>query len=157
MITKIREWCKSIVAREQCPYRLALSLALGSFIAFSPLVGFHNILVVLLSWGLGLSMPLLFLISCGINNPWTMVPIYATDHLVGEWILDWWSIDAYALNPEWVLAFNRKIVAWTGMQGISLWSFLLGGHLVSMAVGLSVYFVARYMLTRTGFAYEPQI
>lgn len=150
------QWGKQLIAKERCPHRLALSLAIGSFIAFSPLVGLHTLMVIGASWLLGLSMPLLFLISCGINNPWTMVPIYATDHLVGEYVMNHWGIDSYQWNPAWVASMNQTITAYTGLQGVSLWSFLIGGQLLASIVGIAVYVAARYVLSRCpAAAWQP--
>jgi len=123
-------------------HRLPLSLGLATYIAFCPFVGFHTVLVLLFSWLLLLNMPLLLLISCGINNPWTMIPIYSANHLVGQLIFKWCSIDCYAYNPHWLEYINSKIQALTGLQGISLWAFLVGGNILAIVVAGAVYLIS---------------
>jgi uncharacterized protein (DUF2062 family) len=46
------------------------------FIAFFPVLGTHFLLVFLTVWALRLNLPLMLAGSL-VNNPWTLVPIYA--------------------------------------------------------------------------------
>jgi uncharacterized protein (DUF2062 family) len=92
---------------------------------------------------------ILFCVSTLINNPWTMVPVYAIDYLFGNWLFDLLCINGMSLNPHWVTALNEYIVLYTGIEGISLWSFLIGGNLLAIAISGILYPV----LIRTFQAY----
>ena len=137
---------RSFLSSERCPRRLALSVALSVFIAFSPFVGFHTAMVVLFSWIFALNASLLLAISMCVNNPWTMIPIYATDHLVGDKIFHLLGINGMELNPSWIASCNAWIAKNTGMNGINLWAFLVGGNIVSILLALLIYVCMRYLM-----------
>ena len=93
--------------KERCPDRLALSLALGAYIAFCPFVGLHTALVFVFAWLLSLNALVLLAISNGINNPFTMLPIYASGHMTGDWLLSGlFGYDVQRLDPGWMIG-NR--------------------------------------------------
>ena len=58
------------------PHRLATAFALGVFIAFSPWLGLHIVSCIALAWLLRLNK-VVVLTASFINNPWTVVPMYA--------------------------------------------------------------------------------
>lgn len=132
-----------LVDRQRCPHKLALSFAVGTYIAFSPYVGFHSALVLLLSWSFSLECAATFAAAWLINNPWTMLPIYAFTYNVGECVLgSWFGINTAAYNPS-VPACITPLTSWlavkTGLTHISLWSFILGGNLVGVCAALLMY------------------
>lgn len=137
-----------LLHKERCSRRLALSLCLGLYIAFSPFVGLHTLMVFIFAWIFALNSALLLAISCGINNPWTMLPIYATDHLVGDWLFYWFGIDGSYFNPEWAHSLSQTVSYYTGLQGISVASFVVGGNLLALAVSIVMYPIARYFFAR---------
>lgn len=130
---------------ERCPRRLAFSVSLAVFIAFSPFVGFHTAMVFLFAWLFALNAAILLAISMLINNPWTMVPIYAADHIVGDHLFYLCGINGMELNPDWVSSVNNWICYYTGLNGISFWAFLVGGTLLSIVLALIVYPIIRYV------------
>jgi uncharacterized protein len=93
--------CRRFVIRrvlhaDDPPHRLALGVAIGLFVTFTPTIGFQSALVVLLAWMLGgnklVGLPLVW-----ISNPATFVPIYYPCYRIGRWILGgkpvsmrWW-------------------------------------------------------------------
>jgi len=139
---------RSFIKKERCPRRLAFSISLAVFIAFSPFVGFHTAMVFLFAWLFALNAAVLLGISMFINNPWTMVPIYAADHFVGDSIFYLFGINSMDLNPDWVSSLNVWIFHYTGMEGISFWAFLIGGNLLSLLLAILVYPIIRYISMR---------
>ena len=138
----------SFLKNERCPRRLAFSVSLAVFIAFSPFVGFHTAMVFLFSWLFALNAAVLLAISMLINNPWTMVPIYAADHVVGDHLFYLCGIDGMNLNPDWVCSLNEWIAHYTGLEGISFWAFLAGGNVLSIALAMTIYPIIRYISRR---------
>ena len=71
---------------DDTPHRIALGVAIGVFVAWTPTIGFQMPLTVALAWLLGanklFSVPFVW-----ISNPLTFVPIYMPNYLVGRWIL----------------------------------------------------------------------
>src|SRR6187549_4057577 len=76
-----------LVEKQQCANKLALSFCVGTYVAFSPFVGFHTALVFFLSWMFSLECTAVLAAAWLINNPWTMLPIYAFTYNVGQFVL----------------------------------------------------------------------
>ena len=148
MIKTMYDKACSFIRNERCPRRLAFSVSLAVFIAFSPFVGFHTAMVFLFSWLFALNAAVLLTISMLINNPWTMVPIYAADHIVGDQLFYLCGINGMELNPDWVDSLNAWISHYTGLSGISFWAFLVGGNLLSIVLALIIYPIIRYASLR---------
>lgn len=126
--------------------RLPMTMAIGSYIAFCPFIGLHTVFTIILSWLFALNMPHLFFISCSINNPWTMVPIYATGHLIGQQICAWFGWHTIMYNPGWLSWINKTIIAITPSGGFSLWAFLLGGNILALTSAAGFYLIGRLLL-----------
>lgn len=67
---------RSILKLDDPPHRLAAAFALGIFIAFSPWLGLHIASCFVLAWLFRLNK-VVVLTASFINNPWTIVPMYA--------------------------------------------------------------------------------
>ena len=61
---------------DDSPHKLAAAFALGTLIAFSPWLGLHIVSCIVLAWLLRLNK-VVVLTASFINNPWTIVPMYA--------------------------------------------------------------------------------
>lgn len=131
----------------RCIKTLQISISLGLFIAFSPFVGLHNIMVVVCSWWFSLSLPLLLLIS-HLNNPWTMAPIYYADYAFGEWIITSLGVDASRFAPEWIGLFNQQVKWLVGLE-ICLITFMIGGILLAFIVAMVSYLCMRVYMGST--------
>lgn len=120
------------------------SLLVGTFIAFSPFIGFHTIMVLLVTWLFKLNFLLVCVAAYGINNPWTMVPIYAFEYMVGYVIVHrWLGIAVQASNPAWMERLNTMIQRVVPLQELSFWAFMVGGHLVALISTISMYGIYR--------------
>ena len=110
---------------DDTPHRIALGVAIGVFVAWTPTVGFQMPLTVALAWLLGANK-LVGVAVVWISNPLTFVPIYLPNYHVGRWILGsdvpppdfgkvinaaggwlervstWWSVTWHAFLPLWV-------------------------------------------------------
>ncbi len=67
---------RAIMRLDDSPNRLAFAFALGIFISFSPWLGFHIVSCILLAWLFRLNK-VVVLTASFVNNPWTIVPMYA--------------------------------------------------------------------------------
>lgn len=146
MFRKLYHKLRTYFRHERCPRKLSFSVAVSVFIAFSPFVGFHTAMAFLFSWVFALNAGMLLAMSMSINNPWTMIPIYATDHVVGDGIFQLLGIDGMMLNPSWLSSFNAWLSQTVGMSGISVWAFVIGGNLLSILLAFSMYMVMRFVL-----------
>ncbi len=110
---------------DDTPHHIALAVAIGIFVAWTPTVGFQMALTIVLAWLLGANklagVPFVW-----ISNPLTLAPIYLPNYYVGRWILGsdvpppdfgrvvnatggwvemvstWWSVTWHAFLPLWV-------------------------------------------------------
>lgn len=145
---RIKQFVYHLALKERSPHKLALSCCLGIYIAFSPYVGFHTILIFLLSWLFALNPVVTFTSSYIFNNPWTMVPLYLADYLFGKWFLCYIGIDAMAINPSWMSWINEPLQHYTGISGISFWAFMVGGNLLGIIFSVILYPVLLFFFIR---------
>lgn len=134
--------------KKYSPQRFAFSCCLGVYIALCPFIGLHTVLVFLCAWIFSLNVALLLAISCTINNPWTMVPIYAVECMIGNWFCNSMHINSIKFDPHWLVACNTWIAHHTGIHGVSLCSFLIGGNLLAIGIsGILYTILIRLLLT----------
>lgn len=144
----VKIFFRNLVMKERSPQAFAFAFSVGVYIGFSPFPGFHTAMVLAVSWLWGLSMPVVFAASCLINSPWTMVPVYAADYVVGDWVCSGLcGFDMLGTNPAWMSGFNTWLSYYTGFQGVSLYSFLIGGNLLGIGAALALYPIMRYVFS----------
>jgi uncharacterized protein (DUF2062 family) len=153
----MKNFFKKIIPSNTSPQQAAVIITLGAATAVSPFWGIQTWLLFPISWFFKINpagpIALLYL----INNPWTMLPLAAADYYVGWWfthaIL---HIDLMKYNPSWMNWVNNKVgnylMKYLGIQSLSLWSFIIGGIILSIIVAAIVYptvfFGFKYYKTR---------
>lgn len=93
MRDKVARFVKKLLALEDTPERIARAFALGVFLAFSPLIGLHLFLGFGLAFVCGLNR-IALLLGLFINNPWTLIPIYAAGTYLGGFIIGFPQVPA---------------------------------------------------------------
>ncbi len=73
--SSIKQKLHYILHLDEPPSQLALSFAVGVYVAFMPTLGFHTVTVLLLAWVLRLNKAVA-LMGTFINNPWTIAAVY---------------------------------------------------------------------------------
>ena len=68
------------------PHSIAIGLACGVAVSFTPLIGLHFVLAALIAWAIGGNV-LASAIGTAIGNPWTFPLIWFVSHTIGSWIL----------------------------------------------------------------------
>lgn len=134
-----------LMGRVDSPERVAAALALGVGVGFSPFIGFHFILAVVLAWIFRLSK-LDTVIGSFAGNPWTLPPLYALGYRLGRLLLGYPPVRVPPLKWERIL-HNDFWVAFRG-PGFAprLASFLVGTTIIAVVAGVATYFVARASL-----------
>jgi uncharacterized protein len=138
---------EQLVIKERSPTKLALSLCVGIYISFSPFIFLHTVMVLAFSWIFSLNLPAVWA-GAFVNNPWTMIPCYGAGYIVGEGLLWMVGIDTTSINPSWMHGINATLAHYTGMQGVSFWSFLIGGNLLGVVLGVMLYPVFKLIFAR---------
>jgi len=138
-----------LMGKERSPHILALSFSTGFYIAFSPFPGFHTGMTIALAWLFSLNIAVVFAVSCAINNPWTMMPVYCIDYFFGDFVCTHiFRANTLCWNPGWMWRLNEWIAATIGIKHISLWSFLFGGNILGIGGALMVYPIVRRIFGR---------
>ena len=77
---------QKILHADDTPHRLAMGVGLGIFVAWTPTIGFQMIIVLLLASlfkaNKAVGVPLVW-----ISNPFTLIPIYYPNYLLGRWLM----------------------------------------------------------------------
>ena len=75
-----------LIAGADEPRRTAAAFALGTFLGFSPLLGFQIAVAFAVAYALRRTRPAMFVGLC-TNLPWFMVPWYTLTTMLGAWLL----------------------------------------------------------------------
>lgn len=75
-----------VLSLDDTPHRIALGVAIGVFVAWTPSIPAQMVSVLALSWLLRANK-LVGLPFVWISNPVTIIPIYGPNLLLGQWIL----------------------------------------------------------------------
>jgi uncharacterized protein (DUF2062 family) len=139
-------YAKRILRLSGTPYAIAMGAAVGAFASFTPFVGLHLILTLVLAWLLGGNM-IAGAIGTAIGNPLTFPLIWASTFEIGQIILRGGSDGAPArLGHELTNKSFEQIVPLLKpmvVGGVPLG--LIAGTLMYLAVykGVSAYQQAR--------------
>ncbi len=100
-----------ILHADDSPHRLALGVAIGLFVAWTPLLGLHTVLAIALAFLLRANK-FLAIAFVWVNNPVTFLPIYYPAYLVGKNALLWFRRDLL-LTPQQVAETIKQFASFT--------------------------------------------
>lgn len=156
----IKKFFKKLIYQERSPEKLAISFCIGNYIAFSPFPCLHTVMVFLFSWLFKLNLGVTLASSCFINNPWTLIPIYAADYAFGHWLVkSVFNFNFTHLDPWWMSYINNFCEKTIGVAKPCIWSFLIGGNVLGVVLSFLLYPImkkifAYYLSVEFGTAYE---
>jgi uncharacterized protein len=141
------------------PQRLALGIAVGVFVGFTPTVGVQMPLCFFLAWLLRanklVGLPLVW-----ISNPATMVPMMYCCYLVGRRMLNldavsyaWWDELTHPPSADrWQFYWDRLL-----QIALPLWlgSLVVGGLAAVIFYYISFWLICSYRLRRWGHLMPP--
>jgi uncharacterized protein (DUF2062 family) len=127
----ISEKLKKALKEDPRPHRVALSFAVGTAISFSPFLGLHLLLAVVISFLFRLNK-VETILGTFVNNPWSVPFVYGGAYFLGAWMLGRdlppFSLDLM-VRPEFIVP-------------------LLLGCLVFMAAGGALAYLAAWGVMR---------
>ena len=142
----VAHYLQRLVSLEDTPRRIALAFAVGVFLAFSPLLGLHTFLGLLVAFMFGLNR-VAVLIGVFINNPWTLVPIYALAGWVGGMLVGFPNSHAFprfGWQEIWQGGFWLSIMRhWAILKPV-----VLGSAILSVVTALISYLLALMIVSR---------
>lgn len=140
---------------DESPHGLAKAFAVGVFVAFTPFLGLHTLMVLFLAWVFRLNK-LAALSGTLVNNPWTIAFVYIGPTWVAVMLMRHAGMDVPPLH------YNSLRVQFMGtMEEYKLWqpifwktflrefkphihAFLLGTTIAGVVASLVAYFVALF-------------
>ncbi len=149
----IRQWLRlkwhyRVTGVEDTPHRVAFSIALAVAVAWTPAMGLHMVLFLLLAWLLGANW-LVGLPFVWISNPLTIIPIYYPNYLLGRMLMgvDEPAGDFFKAVRLTGGFFTRIQTFWsaTAPYMAELW---LGSLIAAMIVSPIVYLIVFRMVKR---------
>jgi uncharacterized protein (DUF2062 family) len=149
MTERFRRVVQLLLHTGDTPHRTALAFGIGVVIAFSPFLGIHMGIALLIAFLFRLNR-VAILFGTYLNNPWTLAPMYLAGTSLGCVLL---GVSAEGLDGiDWELtgwAFVQDL--WTSLRPY-LWPFVIGNMLLGAACGLLGYLVLRRVLERRAAA-----
>jgi uncharacterized protein len=151
MVRKVLlKYTNRLLSLDDTPERIAFSFALGVFLAFSPLLGFHTFLGILLAFIFGLNR-VAVLVGLFINNPWTLVPIYSLANYVGGLLIGIPAVTlpAFEWSALWHSGYWVKLAsAWRGLVPLVVGSSILAVVAATTSYLLTLHIVKQGRLRR---------
>ena len=155
---RVRVWLEQLLHTHDTPQRTAAAYALGVFLGFSPILGLHTILGVVLAFALNLNR-LAVLLGVYSNLPWILVPYYTLATWLGAELL------RTTVPPGAVEALLEalKNLSWSEFRTAAgalkpvLWAFTLGSTVAATVLALIAYRVSFVMIrTHRRRMHRPQ-
>jgi len=149
----IKQKLRHLLRLDETPHELAKSFAVGVFVAFTPFLGLHTMLVLLLAWALRLNKAVA-LTGTFVNNPWTIAfvfigPTWATVHVMRHM-----GIYVPPMNYDLISAQFAESMEKYKIWQPAFWmdlirefkpfvhAFLIGTTLAGLVAALTSYFIA---------------
>ncbi|NIA16997.1 MAG: DUF2062 domain-containing protein [Planctomycetes bacterium] len=145
---------------DDSPHRIALGLAIGLFISFSPIVGIHLPLVIILALLLKANK-FTALTSVWVCNVFTIVFIFYPSYLVG-WVVCGIFRQTEALRPGQVAKMFTELFSFSSILSafyenrfwVGLWNLFkaigleltIGGTILGAAAAIAGYFGCVYLI-----------
>jgi uncharacterized protein len=146
-VPSFRSLLKQVLHLQESPQRTALAFAIGVFIGFSPLYGLHTVMVLCLSWALGLNL-LALMAGAFLNNPWTLVPILGATYWVGALLLGRSESPSFDWHDVSFGAIYEQVMPYAG-------PFFLGGFVLSLLGAVLAYPLAYYVVSKYRQSHPP--
>jgi hypothetical protein len=138
--SRISRWLEQLLHTRDTPHRTAIAFGLGVFLGFSPFLGLHAIMGLVLAFLFGLNR-VAVIIGVYSNLPW-ILPAYYTLATIGGAKLLGVNIEPAALK-EAVRAFET--VSWGDLRSLAhalaplVWAFVVGSTIGAFLAALVAY------------------
>jgi hypothetical protein len=137
---RVRRWLDQLLHTHDTPQRTAAAYALGVFFGFSPLLGLHTVLGLILAFSLNLNR-VAVLLGIYSNLPWILPAYYTLATLLGAALL---NVD---VPPGLLKDFREALTdaSWGEFRSLAktltplLWSYALGSLIGGTAIAVVAY------------------
>lgn len=148
IIQKVQEFGKRLLQAETSVKKLARSICVGIFIAFSPFVGFHTLMAIAFCWLFSLNYPVTLSVQLAINNPLTIVPIYCCDYGFGKLVSSLCRIDFSHYMPSACGTLLSPLCRLLGWPSDFIWTTFVGGNMLSVFLAIAMYVPIKWIFNK---------
>jgi uncharacterized protein (DUF2062 family) len=138
----LRDRLREILNLKEPSHKLAMAVALGVFISFSPWLGLHIVSCIALAWVMRLNKLVVVATATIVSNPWSIVPMYGFCLWAGFKLT---GSDAALPEIAWDSLKFRDL--FTVIRPF-LWPFVAGTLAVGTVAGIASYFLFHWMIKR---------
>lgn len=124
-------------------HNLSFSLAMGMLVGFSPLLGAHILIGVILIYWLRLNK-VAVLAGVLLTNPWTIAPIYTFSTWIGG-LFTGQKVMRILVNIKWR---DVKVSELQSTFQEIFWSFFIGSWVVAVVMAVLTYFLMKNLLEK---------
>jgi hypothetical protein len=140
---RVRRWLDQLLHTHDTPQRTAAAYALGVFFGFSPLLGFHTMLGLVLAFALDLNR-VAVLLGIYSNLPWILPAYYTLTTVLGAKML------GVQVRPRLLRELTEAVAAfsWTDTRALLhaltplAWAYALGSTIGAVILAIIAYRVA---------------
>jgi uncharacterized protein (DUF2062 family) len=146
----VRRWLGALLHVDDTPERTAAAFALGVFFGFSPFLGLHTMLAVIVAFFFNLNR-VAVLLGVYSNLPWFLAPYYAIATMVGA------EITGHRLPPDFRSQLGGLFALsllhgqfWRRLAQIltsMMWPYTVGSLLCSLVLATAAYQLALAFVT----------
>jgi uncharacterized protein (DUF2062 family) len=142
----LRKWTDSLLHVHDSPRRTAAAYAVGVFFGFSPFLGLHTVIALLVAFLFNLNRVAVVL-GVYTNLPWFLAPYYTITTVAAAEVL------GVRMPPQFAHQFRALFDLsfagrefWTGLATLVsplVWPFMLGSTIGAAGLSLASYVLAR--------------
>ncbi|MCD4824837.1 MAG: DUF2062 domain-containing protein [Phycisphaerae bacterium] len=136
-----------VLSLKDTPHRIALGVAIGIFITWTPTIGLQMLLTVALATLLRANK-LVGVPFVWISNPLTIFPIYGPSLLLGQWVTgkDIGNFSVLRKATSFEGGIFGRITAWFGATAEIFTELWIGSLIVALLLGILTYFAMYRMI-----------
>ena len=144
---RVRRWLDHLLHTHDTPQRTAAAYAVGVFFGFSPFLGLHTVLGLVVAFAFNLNR-LAVLLGVYSNLPWILPAYYSLATLLGATLLRT-EVPPGLLRE---LTDSLRAASWGEFRSLAngltplLWAYALGSTIGAVALAVTAYRVALAMI-----------
>jgi uncharacterized protein (DUF2062 family) len=158
---RLRLWLDQLLHTHDTPQRTAAAYAVGVFFGFSPFLGLHTVLGLIVAFAFGLNR-VAVLLGVYSNLPWILPAYYTVATMVGATLL------RYDLPPRMLVNLRDSLAndSWSQFGHVArtlaplLWAYGLGSTIGAIGLAVVAYRFALAMIVthrrRAAAAHLPE-
>ena len=132
---KWKKRIKTILTLDSHPGHIALGFAVGVFISFTPFIGIHSLIAIVIAFVFRLNK-VTCVTATWVNTPITVIPMLGLSYKLGRVLLG---------KP--VTELNVQSLEWQHLKGHAA-SLLLGSSILGFVAAIFSYFLIYYIIMR---------